>query len=143
MAKRKIVLLGGPGILNEDSAANEAITPGHLVELRSDGKVQKNTSAANNVAPAFALERDELGTGIDTAYASGDTVKVCLGHPGMRFYAIIASGANVAKGDYVTTDNAGRVTKTSATASLRIGHATEAVNNSAGPGDARLTIELV
>lgn len=143
MAKRVIALLGGPPIVNEESIAQETILAGHLLELTSGGAVKKNTAAAANVARAFALERDELGTGIETAYASGDTVKVGVFHAGQRVYAFIASGQNIARGAYVTTDNAGRVTATGVTAPLRIGRATESVNNSAGPGDARLTIEIV
>lgn len=143
MAKRVIALLGGPPVINEESIAQEAILPGHLLELTSGGAVKKNTNAAANAAPCFALERDELGKDINTAYASGDTVKVGAFHAGQRVYAFIASGQNIARGAYVTTDNAGRVTATGATASLRIGKATESVNNTAGPGDARLTIEIV
>jgi hypothetical protein len=58
---------------------------------------------------AFALERDELGTGIDNArqgsgtisafYASGDQVKVGVFHRGQELTAFIASGESIAEDD--------------------------------------------
>jgi hypothetical protein len=140
--RRVIALLGGPPVTNEETAAVEAITPGHLVML-SGGGVIKNTDDAANVARAFALERDEFGSDIDVPYAISDVVKVGVFCAGQRVYAFVASGENVAVGDYLTTDNAGRLTKTSVSAHIRIARAVEAINNSAGPGDARVRAEII
>ena len=142
MARRVIALMGTP-IITEDAAAAAAITPGHLVELTSSGTVQKNTDDAANVAPDFALERDELGKDIDTAYAADDYVKVGHFCPGQRVYAWIASGANITKGAYLTGDTAGRLTATSVSATVRLAQALESVNNTAGPGDARIRVQIV
>lgn len=95
MAKKQIALLGTPYV-NEDGLAGEAITPGHLVS--GVGTIVKHATAAAYCARAFALERDELGNGVDTDYASGDTVKVGVFTPGQRVNAFIASGQNITAG---------------------------------------------
>ena len=110
MARRVIILRGDP-IINEDEVALEAITPGHLIELTTTG-VQKNTDDAANVAPQFALERDEVGRDIDTAYAAGDVVKAATFAKGQRVYAFLASGQNVTKGAYLSGNTAGELTST-------------------------------
>jgi len=144
MARRVIALLGTPIVLDgqDARAASEAITPGHLVHL-SAGAVAKNADDAANVAPNFALERDEMGKDIDVAYAVGDQVKVGAFHAGQRVNAWIASGENVTDGDYLTGDTAGRLTKTGVSATVRLAQAVESVNNTAGPGDARLRVVVI
>lgn len=148
MARRVIVLLGTP-VLNEDDAAAEAITPGHLVTFDGSGNLIKHNQAGKNAARTFALERDEMGQDIDDAYGVGDQVKVGSFGPGDRVYAFIASGQNLAKGDFMESDGAGRLRKDATDAATddtqrqaTIGRAYEAVNNSAGPGDARIRVEL-
>lgn len=143
MARKVITLLGDPHV-NEESAAVEALTPGHLVMLVSTG-VQKNTANAANVAAAFVLERDEMGKDIDDAYAIGDKVKVGVFKPGERVYAFLASGQNVAAGDYLTGDTAGLLTATGVTAALRLARALEAKNTSgsAPVAGTRIRVEIV
>jgi allophanate hydrolase subunit 2 len=139
MARRVIALKGDP-IVNEDEVALAAFTPGHLLELTSTG-VQKNTDDAANVATNFALERDEVGRDIDVDYATGDVVKVGAFAPGMRVYAFLASGQNVAKGAYLTGTTTGLLTATGVTAGVRLARALEAVNST---NDAtRIRVEVV
>ncbi len=144
MALHKITLMGGPPIINEEYKALEAITPGHLLEMVSSG-VKKNTAAAANVAPCFALEREEMGNGIDVAYAVGDIVKTGTYHPGQRVYALLASGVNVAVGAYLTGDAAGLLTSASVAAGIRTARALEAVNTSgiAPVTGTRIQVEIV
>jgi len=143
MARRVIALLGGPPVTVEERKAAEAITPGHLLNIDGNGKWIKNTANAANIARTFALERDELGNDIDHAYAIGDQVKAGTFHGGQRVYAFIPSGQNVTDGDYLTGDATGCLTKTGVTTSLRLGRAVESVDNSAGPGNVRIRVELV
>jgi hypothetical protein len=98
--KRSIVLQGCP-IVNEDGAATEAIKPGYLVKGVTSVAKQTGTGW---VPRALALERDELGRGIDdtydgaagaASYASGDTVKVGVFKSGERATVYIASGENI------------------------------------------------
>jgi len=140
MARRVIALLGGPPVINEDRKALEAITPGHLLELSSTG-VKKNTDDAANVAPAFALERDEAGKDIDDAYASGDYVKVGTFHPGQRVYAFVASGVTVLEGAYLTSDTAGMLGTSGVAAGVRLARALEDVTSVVTP--TRIRVEIV
>lgn len=101
MARKTIILLGQP-VYNEDGVAGEVIKPGHLV----DGvlTILKHASAGGACPRSFALERDEMGKGIDATpvtssgspdYAVGDTVKVGSFHQGQHVLAFIASGQNI------------------------------------------------
>lgn len=101
---RVIVLQGCPRY-NEDGNATEEIRPGHLVSGVTS--IAKHASAGGVTPAAFALEREEMGKGIDNTYqtnsgsayyAIGDTVKVGVFKPGDRVNALIDSGVNVAAG---------------------------------------------
>lgn len=144
MARRVIALKGDP-IQNEERAAAEAIIPGHLLNFDASGLLIKNVTAANQ-SPAFALEQDYLGKDIDEAYAIGDTVRVGQFSPGMRVYAWLASGQNVADGDYLApSTTAGLLTKTGVTTTLRIARALEDVDTtgSAPVAGTRIRVEIV
>lgn len=143
MAKTKprvIVLKGLDRIhVDEDGAAAEAITPGMLVDGVTS--LTKFATAGGPAPRRVAMERDEMGKDIDTAYAVGDTVKVANLAPGDRVNAFIASGQNIA---------ADALLEPAADGTLRVlasgtpwGRALEAVNNSAGPGNARLRTEVM
>jgi len=137
---RRVITLRGTPIINEDNKAGEAIKPGHLLMI-SGGNLIKNTGNAANVARAFALERDEFGNDIDTAYATNDVVKVGVFHGGQRVLAFTPSGQNLAKGARVEADNAGRLVAFSSGAVL--GRVLEAADNSAGPADMRILLEII
>jgi hypothetical protein len=140
MARNVVVLRGDP-ITNEEWAATEAITPGHLLEMASATTCKKNTKDAEHIPFTVALEREELGNEITDAYASGDYVKAATLAPGDRAYALIPSGQNISAGGFLEADDGGRlVTIASGT---RLARALEAVNNAAGPGDARIRVEVM
>ena len=103
MARRVITLLGDP-IVTEDGNATEQIEPGHLIEGVTSIAKMTGTGAQ---PVRVALERDELGKGIDAVvgsgsasatayYASGDTVKVGAFSGGHRWYGFLGSGESVA-----------------------------------------------
>lgn len=103
--KRSVVLRGCPEF-NEYGAASEAIKPGYLVKGVST--VAKQTATTGFFANAVAVERGELGQGIDNAagngvlaapYASGDTVKVAVFDSGDEATMWIASGQNIVEDD--------------------------------------------
>lgn len=105
-AKRTVVLRGTPAV-SEQGVASEAIKPGYLVKGVS--VIAKQTGTTGSVPNAIALERSELGTGIDNTYqgegtgsayyASGDRVKVGVLKSGDRFVGYVASGQNVTEDD--------------------------------------------
>lgn len=149
MARSKIVLNGTPEI-KEDEVADAAIIPGHLL-LRTATGVVKNTANAANVEKLVAVERDEFGTSthntntIDNAYAAGDAVKVAALYGGCRAYMFLASGDNVAKGAFLTGNNAGLLTATGVSATVRSFVALEAVDasGSAPVAGTRIRVEAL
>lgn len=136
------IFLGGDRTQIGDLAASEAITPGHLVERFNSGGVIRWRKATTDIAgpPAIATEQLMVNKGIDDAYAADDLVEVSIGHKGANFYAIIASGQNVAAGVLLGSAGSGTL-KTGATVARFT--ALENVNNSAGPGDARIRVEAL
>lgn len=140
MAKRVIALLGEP-LQNEDAAAAEAIIPGQLVTLNGSGLLIKHATAGGPAARDWAMGRDEMGQDIDVAYSIGDTVKVGAFHQGMRVNAFIASGQNIAVGAFLESAGGGNLRVYAA--GMVLGRALEAVNNAAGPGAARIRVEVV
>jgi len=105
MARVVTVLLGQP-VLNEDGVAAEAITPGHLVA--GVASLVKHATA-NGPGRSYALERDELGTGITTAYAIADKVKVGAFPGGTRVYAHLASGEAITVDDFLGSNGDGKL----------------------------------
>jgi hypothetical protein len=104
--KRSVVLKGCPTV-SEEGVATEAIKPGYLVKGVSS--VSKQTGTTGSVPKAVALERDELGQGIDNtyqgsgtesaSYASGDRVKVGVFKSGEESTGYVASGQNISEDD--------------------------------------------
>jgi len=142
MSRNVITLMGDPIITEE--LADAAVTPGHLLTLTTTG-VTPNVDNQTKKAPIFALERDEQGDDIDTAYAIGDYVKVGAFKPGERVYGLLASGQNVARGAYLTGDGtAGLLTATGAIGDI-LGVALEAVNasGSAPVAGTRIRVQIV
>lgn len=111
MATKRSVILKGSPVINEDGAASEAIKPGYLVKGAYPGStaVAKQTATTGFFVALVALERDELGRGIDdtyqgrvagaAAYASGDKVKVAAPKAGEEYTMYVASGQNISADD--------------------------------------------
>lgn len=138
MPKRVIALMGQP-TYNEDGVAAEAITPGHLITGVTS--LTKHATAAAQAPPTFALERDEMGKSIDDAYAIGDSVKAGTFYSGQRVYGFIASGQNIAINALLeSAGNGGFRVLSTGEALVK---ALEAVNNTAGPGMARIRLEVL
>lgn len=136
MAKKVIALKGQP-ILNEDGVAGEAITPGHLV--KGVDTILKHATAGGVAMKNFAMERDEMGKTIDDAYAINDTVKVGSFHAGMRVNALIASGQNITKDDFM--ESAGNGTLRKFASGTILGRALETTG--AVTATTRLTVEII
>ena len=104
MANKRSVILKGDPEVNEEGVASAAVKPGYLVD--GVASIAHHATAGGNTPRNFALERSELGAGIDNTYqgqgtpsafyASGDTVKVATCYPGVEVTAFIASGYGVA-----------------------------------------------
>lgn len=121
---RNVVLRGSPEY-NEEGVAAAQVNPGYLVKGAGVGGIiaHQTAGAQTRVPAAFAVERSELGTGIDGTYAttgsgtgnyyysSGDTVKVAVCDGGDQVSAWIASGQNIAADDLLVSNGDGTLVK--------------------------------
>lgn len=140
------IFLGGEPknpTLNNSFGAKEAITPGMLLDLDTTSTITRWKKAATAKAPTTTVMLDQLllNQGIDDACAIGDLIEVAELAPGHAFYAIIASGANITAGDKL--ENAGNGKLRAWTDASRAFRALDTVNNSAGPSDARIRVEVL
>jgi len=135
---KNIIHLQGNPILNEDGAAGEAITPGHLVT--GVGTLVKNATADAVCAVTVALEREEMNKGITVDYAIGDTVKVAAYKPGERFLGIILSGVSVSEGAFLTS--AGNGTLKAGAAAVACARSLETIA-AATTGNTRIRVEVL
>ncbi|CAB4190464.1 hypothetical protein UFOVP1196_61 [uncultured Caudovirales phage] len=137
------VHLGGDVTLINDVAAGEALTPGHLIDRYNDSgtmKYRKHTGTSL-AGSTFANDQSMLNKGITDAYASGDLVEAIIAHRGASVYAFIASGQNIAQAAFL--ESAGNGTLKVYSSGVKIAQALESVNNSAGPSDARIRVEVM
>lgn len=112
MATKRSVILNGTPIVDEQDTAAAEVKPGYLVK-RPIGGVEHQTASGTKAPFCIALERDELGAGIDNSlqgdgtssayYASGDRVKVAFCPPGTVVTAYIASGQNIQKDELLSS----------------------------------------
>lgn len=102
----KTIVLKGRGIRFE-AVANAAITPGHLVELMSTGKIKVHATAGGNAEKAFAVEDDSQGQIISHAYEASETVQYEVFGPGCVINALIKNGQDVDKGDLLESGGDG------------------------------------
>ncbi len=102
-----IILRGDQYTLREDLSIG-AVTPGHLVEFDStNGQIQKHSTSNGKAAATFAVENSIIGNGATTAYISGDRVRYADCAPGIIIWAFLASGENVKRGAFLSSDGAG------------------------------------
>lgn len=130
----KTIVVKGEGIRFE-ALANAGITPGHLVEIMSTGKMRVHATAGGNAEKAFAVEDDIQGNNIDHAYSADDLVQYEIFRPGDVVLAMLANGQNVAIGDKLESSGTGTLTKYAADSQdpyedTIVGVAMEAVNMS-------------
>lgn len=125
----KTVTLGGD-YTQREAKANAAITPGMLVALDANGEVGPHSSAGQEGVDGVAVEYDLTGRGIDDAYADDDQVVYRVPYEGSHWYAILASGQNVARNAALTSNGDGRL-KAAGNTDMVYAYAEEAVNASA------------
>ena len=108
MAKQTIKLKKYTDIVVEYDAG-EAITPGMLLELASDGDVDIQDTAGGVCSKMFALEDELQGRTIDTDYDADDPVQCWVATPGEEVLAWLADGEDVAIGELLVADGTGKL----------------------------------
>lgn len=118
--------------------AAAALSPGHVLNVTSAGKVQKHGTADQTYAKLIAKE-DILYNGrtINDAYATDELVLVHQCSPGDKVYARVpASAVAIVKGDRLKENGAGCLIKSTTAGDPIWGYAEEALDNSAGGAEA-------
>lgn len=150
MANR-IVLISTAGRQEQEADANAAINPGNLLEVLSTGKVQKHATEGGLAERSFATEDALQGNTIATAYAADDKVFIVFALPGDVINALIKAdpGTNIAVGDVLISDGAGRLiaeteAATATTVADRVAIAVEAIDLSAtGAVDTHAAVRIL
>ena len=138
------IVLGGPVTVVNDLAATEQITPGMLIERTDVAGVAKFKKHAGQglEGSIYATEQSMLNLTVDDVYAAADLVEAAVGAPGATIWALVASGANVAAGAKLCSGGNGLLEAVGG-GDLTIAVVLEATDNSAGPGNARIKVEVV
>lgn len=149
------VTLRGDPIASEALAkASEAIKPGMLVQVHTDGTLKKHATAKAAAVRAFAREMDIAGATIDDAYDDGDTVLYSVYRPGDWVYAWLKAGNDVAKGALLESGGDGSLQALTAQSQSgttpfavteggkALCRALEAVDNDPGTGGAAVRIKV-
>jgi len=100
------ITLKGEGVRFE-AIANAAITPGHLVELMSTGKLRAHATAGGSAERAFAVEDDLKGNDIADDYAASNIAQYNIYKPGDVVYALLANGETAAIGSKLESNGDG------------------------------------
>lgn len=122
----KTIVVKGQGVRKE-RIANAAITPGHLVEVMSTGKLRKHATAAGTAQKAFAVEDDLQGKVISDDYAAASIVQYNVMQPGDEVYALIKDGETIVIGDYLESGGDGTLQKQSVTSAGEVEYPGSAV----------------
>src|SRR3954453_23615597 len=143
MSAYRTVLVKGGG-MTQEAVANAAITPGALLNFRSDGKVEENTATTTIRPIAVAFENEMFGQGIDTDYVTGDNVIYRWLEAGSEWNALVPAGAAaIALGDNLIPGAGGGVVPGAGTSIASVGIAQEAVNNSGSGSEARILVRVI
>lgn len=123
----------------EEANAAAAITPGHLIEFTSAGKVQAHSTAGGKALTMFALEDELQGKGISEAYSTDNPVQCWVAGRGDMVYALLDNGESVTAGDFL--ESAGNGNLQAITSGTPIAQAVETVN--ASGGTARIVVRIL
>ena len=154
MAYKTIIIRDGGQSVREELTAAAAITPGHLVEITSAGKVQKHSHSGQPASPMFAVEDELQGDEIGTDYKADKIVQFNVFRPGDQVYGLLKDGETVSIGDFLESAGNGTLRKYSADSAGAVeypnsivGIAREALDMSdssgADPATARLVVQII
>ena len=144
MAETIVLRAANPAKCHEEALANAALSPGHLLEVMSTGKVRK-VATIDIAYPLLVAKENYFEGGLKTdAYAGDDNVPMHRALPGDRVYLRVAAGAAaIVKGDKLAASNDGTVVKSNATTDYIVAMADEAVDNSGGGSEAFIAVKAL
>jgi hypothetical protein len=151
MAFNKVAIMGDPVV--KEYKAHAAVTPGHLLQLNTDSEVQAHASAGGTAQRRFALEDEEQGVSIATAYTANTRCKTGVFKPGDEVYALLKNGEHAYIGYFLESAGDGTLQVSDQTPSAGevavqniVGVALEAVDMSGSSGvdpSGRIRIEIM
>lgn len=100
----------GAGVRVNDYVAGAVLTPGMLIETYDDSGVTKwrpHSSATNMRSTAICLERLMLGEGVDDTIPIDDLVEAMYLYPGVTFYGLLPSGADISNEEALQSNGDG------------------------------------
>ena len=136
----KTIDLYGVGLQNEAAVTDAAVTPGMLVTRTATG-IRPHNVAGGSAAPAFAVENDQIGDGIDDDYAIGENAFYRTFAQGSAVYALLAPSQTIAVGALLQSNGDGKLI-VAASADNVVAQAIEAVTTGAGV-TARIKVEIL
>lgn len=107
----KTVILKRYNNVQFEAIANEAITPGSLVEVMSTGKIKNHATAQGNAIPYFVIEDAIMGKTINDNVAKDDLARVMVAGRGDEVYAILATSQTIVVGDLLASAGDGTLEK--------------------------------
>lgn len=155
---RTILLVGKETSIMKELIAAGTITPGHLVEIDSNGKWKVHATAGGPAIRAFAVEADLNGKGIDDNYAANDWCYSWIVPNGAEVNALVAASATaIVAGDKLESAGDGTLRKATTASGLTVPSgggtvvlpgnvvaiALKAVDNSGGATPARIPVLIV
>lgn len=107
----KTVILKRYNNVQFEAIANEAITPGSLVEVMSTGKIKNHATAQGNAIPYFVIEDAIMGKTINDNVAKDDLARVMVAGRGDEVYAILDTLQTIVVGDLLASAGDGTLEK--------------------------------
>lgn len=109
----------------QEDQANEAITPGALIEYNSNGRLQNHATANGATQKMVALENpyddDNTVAAIDSAYGTADTVRYLRAVTGDRLYMRYSGTSDLVLNDPLVSAGDGTLTETTIAAGTLVG----------------------
>lgn len=136
----KTIDLYGVGIQNEAAVTDAAITPGMLVTRTATG-IRPHNVAGGAAAPAFAVENELIGGGIDDDYAIGENAIYRTFVQGSGVNALLAPSQTIAVGALLQSNGDGKLIVAAAADNV-VAQAVEAVTTGVGV-TARIKVEIL
>lgn len=99
----KTVILKRYNNVQFEAIANEAITPGSLVEVMSTGKIKNHATAQGNAIPYFVIEDAIMGKTINDNVAKDDLARVMVAGRGDEVNAILNTSQTIVVGDLLAS----------------------------------------
>lgn len=139
-----VTLSAGPYVFQQSEYnAAATISPGHLVEITSGGKVQKNSTASSVATERMWAVEDELqGNTLADDYSSGDNVLVRSFVMGAEVFVFLQGGSTAVKqGDFLESAGDGTL-KSGSTGPVAVAMEDKDLSAS-GTADARIKARVL